>query len=91
MKRPMPYDIVSSLAGHDEGKLFMVTGSQDGRLRLCDGENRRLANPKSKSPKHVRLVRANESQPGTDKEIRTALAQAARQAAAKEGELLGER
>ena len=91
MRRPAPYDVVMSLAGHDQGKLFMVTGAEGERILICDGRNRRLANPKSKSPKHVRLVAEGDAPPATDKDIRQTLAQTAAQAAAKEGILLGER
>ena len=91
MRRPAPYDVVMSLAGHDQGKLFMVTGAEGERILICDGRNRRLANPKSKSPKHVRLVAEGDVPPATDKDIRQTLAQTAEQAAAKEGKLLGER
>ena len=91
MKRPAPYDIVQSLAGHDEGNLFMVTGAEGDRLLLCDGKNRGKENPKYKSPKHVRLVAEGDAPPATDKDIRRSLAQAADEAAAKEGKLLGER
>ena len=92
MRTPKPYDIVASLAGHDKGKLFMVTGAAGERLLLCDGRNRRQENPKCKSPKHVRLVAQGDTPPATDKEIRQTLAQAAQEeAAAKEGKLLGER
>ena len=86
MKRPGPYDIVLSKAGHDEGKLFMVVGAEGERLLLCDGKNRRLDNPKCKSPKHVRLVESLENRPLTDKEIRTTIAQAADKLAAEKEE-----
>ncbi len=92
MKMPGPKDIVMSRAGHDGGKLFVVTGVEGERLLLCDGKNRRLGNPKCKSPKHVRLVQEGETAPGTDKEIRKTLALAAqRLAAEKEEEHHGER
>jgi len=92
MKRPGQNDIVLSLAGHDEGKLFLVVAAEGERILLCDGKNRRLVNPKCKSPKHVRLVERLEQSPLTDKEIRTTLALAAkRYAAAKEEEHHGER
>ena len=91
MKRPAPYDIVQSLAGHDGGKLYMVVAAAGERISLCDGKLRKLANPKTKSPKHVRLVAEGDAPPATDKDIRQTLAQAAEQAAAKEGNLLGER
>ena len=86
MKRPGLYDIVLSKAGHDEGKLFMVYAVEGERLLLCDGKNRRLDNPKCKSPKHVRLVASLENRPLTDKEIRTTLAQAAEALAAEKEE-----
>ena len=91
MRTPAPYDVVVSLAGHDGGKLFLVTGKQGDRLRLCDGRNRRLENPKIKSPKHVRIVAEGGNAPATDREVRQTLAQAAHLTAAKEGKLLGER
>ena len=91
MVKPKPYDIVASRAGHDSGKLFMVTAVEGERVLLCDGRNRKLENPKRKSPKHVRLVAGRDTPPATDKEIRQTLAQAADEAAAKEGKLLGER
>ena len=91
MRALKPYDVVLSLAGHDTGKLFMVIGGEEGRLLLCDGRNRKLENPKCKSPKHVRFVCAGDRPPETDREIRQTLAQTAAQAAAKEGKLLGER
>lgn len=91
MSTPGPFDIVQSLAGHDAGKLFLVIGQQDGRLLLCDGRNRRMENPKRKSPKHMRLVTEGDVLPATDKDIRRTLALAAEAAAAKEGMLLGKR
>ena len=91
MRKPKPYDVVASLAGHDSGKLYIVTGAAGERLFLCDGRNRKQENPKCKSPKHVRLVAESETAPATDKEIRQTLALAAEKAAAKEGKLLGER
>ena len=91
MRAIKPYDIVLSLAGHDGGRLYMVVGGGEGRLLVCDGRNRKLNNPKCKSPKHVRLVSEGSAPPGTDREIRQTLAQTALEAAAKEGKLRGER
>ena len=91
MRAPRPFDIVLSLAGHDGGKLYVVTGERDGRLLLCDGRTRKIENPKSKSPKHMRLVAEGDVPPATDKDIRRILALAADVAAEKEGKLLGER
>ena len=92
MLDPVPYDVIVSRAGHDRGGYYMVVGiREDGRLLLCDGRNRRLENPKSKSPKHVRVAVRGSDRPRSDKAIRTTLALAARSAAAKEEKLLGER
>jgi len=92
MLDPTPYDVIVSLAGHDRGKYFMVIGvREDGKLLLCDGKNRRLENPKSKSPKHVRVAAQGHDRPGSDKAIRTTLALTAQSAAAKEEKRLGER
>ena len=91
MNSPAPYDVVLSLAGHDQGKFFLVTGAEEGRLLLCDGRNRRLENPKRKSPKHVRVVLPGSDKPESDSAIRKTLALAASGAAGKEEKLLGER
>ncbi len=91
MRAAKPYDIVLSLAGHDGGRLYVVIGEREGRLLLCDGRNRKLENPKCKSPKHVRVVAQGSDPPATDSEIRQTLALTAEKAAAKEGKLRGER
>ena len=92
MLDPAPYDVVVSRAGHDRGSYLMVVGvREDGKLLLCDGKNRRLENPKCKSPKHVRVAAQGSERPASDKAIRTTLARTARDAAAKEEKLLGER
>ena len=88
---PQSCDLVVSLAGHDRGRLYMVVGSQGGRLLLCDGRLRRLDNPKQKSPAHVRVAARGTALPRSDKEIRLTLAQAAAVAAAREEEHHGER
>ena len=91
MPDPAPYDVVVSRAGHDAGRLYMVVGAQEERLLLCDGRLRRLEHPKSKSPRHVRVVKRCSEEPRSDRAIRLTLAQAAQDAAAKEELLLGER
>ena len=91
MNAPAPYDVVVSRAGHDSGRLYMVVGTAQGRLLLCDGRNRGLANPKYKSPRHVRVAAESSAEPQGDKDIRKTIALAADAAAAKEEKLLGER
>lgn len=50
------YQIVLSLAGHDEGKLFFVLGTDGEFLLLADGKGRKLETPKRKNAKHIRCV-----------------------------------
>ena len=46
-------DIVKSIAGRDQGKLFFVMDTEGEYLLLADGKNRRLERPKRKKRKHV--------------------------------------
>ncbi|MCQ2442404.1 MAG: KOW domain-containing RNA-binding protein [Oscillospiraceae bacterium] len=78
-----PYQIVLSLAGHDEGKLFVVTGIDGEFLLLADGKGRKLEAPKRKKKKHVRcvgtsahpaIIRLHRGEPTTNKQLRCALA-----------------
>ena len=75
--------IVLSLAGHDRGELFCVTGVEGPFLLLCDGKRRRLSDPKRKKEKHTAsagdfshptLKKLSRQEPVTDNEIRRALA-----------------
>ena len=78
-----PYEIVLSLAGHDEGKLFVAVGSDGGYLLLADGKGRKLDAPKRKRRKHVRgvgtsahpaIIRLQRGELVSDKDLRRALA-----------------
>ena len=48
--------IVTSLSGHDEGRLYLVIGEEEGYLLLSDGKIRRLKKPKRKKIKHIRPI-----------------------------------
>lgn len=48
--------IVRSCAGHDKDELFCVVGSQDQRLLLANGKQRKAASPKLKKPGHVQVL-----------------------------------
>ena len=48
-------DIVRSLNGRDEGKRFLVVGTQDEYSLIADGKGRRAENPKRKKNKHLRF------------------------------------
>ena len=73
-------DIVLSLAGHDSGKLYMVSAVEDDFVLLADGKVRRLSDPKRKKIKHAQFQSdsplADKFRRGavTDKDIRRILA-----------------
>jgi hypothetical protein len=46
-------DIVSSLAGHDNGRLYMVLAIEGGFALLADGKIRKTLNPKRKKLRHI--------------------------------------
>ena len=54
-------DIVRSIAGRDQGKIFFVLDTEGEFLVLADGKTRRLEAPKRKKRKHTVLVGSNES------------------------------
>ena len=54
-------DIVISLAGRDEGKLFYVIDTEENFVLIADGKGRKLENPKRKKLKHVRRVSRTET------------------------------
>ena len=54
-------DIVISLNGRDQGKLFYVMQVEDHFCLLADGKGRKLENPKRKKLKHVRRVSRTET------------------------------
>ena len=49
-------DIVRSIAGRDQGKLFFVVDTDGEFLLLADGKTRRLESPKRKKRKHTVFV-----------------------------------
>jgi hypothetical protein len=92
--------IVRAEAGRDKNGIFCVVGvdREQTRLLLADGKRRRVAKPKQKKLRHVRLLtdgqhpfdhpairKLKQGEPVSDRELRRALA------AFKEGITLGER
>ena len=78
-----PYEIVLSLAGHDQGKLFCVIGAEEDFVLLADGKGRKLDAPKKKRRKHVRgvgtsahpaIVRLQRGESVSDRALRRSLA-----------------
>jgi len=48
-------DVVISLNGRDEGKRFLVVGTEGEYSLIADGKGRRLDKPKRKKNKHLKL------------------------------------
>jgi ribosomal protein L14E/L6E/L27E len=48
-------DVVVSLNGRDEGKRFLVIGTEDEYSLIADGRRRRVEKPKRKKNKHLLL------------------------------------
>lgn len=79
----MAGELVRSLAGHDKGRVFCVTGADGPWLYLVDGKRRKLAAPKRKKKLHAEalggfehpaLARLSQGETVSDNEIRRALA-----------------
>ena len=49
-------DIVKSIAGRDQGRLFFVMDTDGEFLMLSDGKHRRVERPKRKKRKHTVFV-----------------------------------
>lgn len=49
-------ELVVSIAGHDEGSIYLVIGDDEDKVLLADGRKRKLAKPKRKNKKHVQLI-----------------------------------
>ena len=69
-----PGSVVISSAGHDGGRLMVVTGADGGFVFVADGKERKLASPKKKNIKHVRVTQGFIEPEGlTDKRLRQTL------------------
>ena len=44
-----------SLAGHDKGKVYLVSGADETYVYLVDGKCRTMDRPKRKKKKHVQI------------------------------------
>lgn len=51
--------MASSLAGHDKNKIYIIIEETDEYVWLCDGDLRKLENPKRKRIKHVQFIKKN--------------------------------
>ncbi len=54
--KPEVGDLVVSLAGRDEGRMFFVLALEDGYALIADGRMRRADAPKRKKLKHLSIA-----------------------------------
>lgn len=47
--------MAKSLAGHDKGKVYLVSGADETYVYLVDGKCRTMDRPKRKKKKHVQI------------------------------------
>ena len=79
--------IVRAVAGRDRDGIFCVVGTDQGRLLLANGKQRKIARPKAKKPSHVEVLagrphgfdhpviqKLKQGEALSDKELRRALA-----------------
>lgn len=45
--------VVFASSGRDKGSFYLVTGSEEGRILIADGDRRKLEHPKKKNPAHL--------------------------------------
>lgn len=51
-----PGMLVRSLAGHDQGKIYVIMQENETSVFLCDGKIRTIDKLKKKKKKHVQLI-----------------------------------
>ncbi len=49
-------DLVLATAGREEGKLFLVIGTEDNRVIIADGKSRKIGSAKRKNIKHIQFT-----------------------------------
>lgn len=48
--------LARSLAGHDKGTCYVITGADEKYVYLADGRLKSVASPKKKSLKHIQII-----------------------------------
>lgn len=56
VQTPFKGEIVQSIQGRDKGEYAVVTEVSDGFVLIADGGKRKLASPKRKNARHLRLL-----------------------------------
>ena len=66
--------IVRSCAGRDKGSFLVVVRADNSFVYVADGKERKLASPKKKSLKHVKLTNTViDTESLTDKKLRSVI------------------
>jgi ribosomal protein L14E/L6E/L27E len=71
--------IVRSCAGRDSGSFLIIIRTDDSFVYVADGKERKLASPKKKSLKHLKLTNTViDTKDLTDKKLRSVIAEFAK-------------
>lgn len=49
--------LVSSKAGHDKGKIYIITAENEEYVWIADGKSKTIEYPKKKKKKHVQIIK----------------------------------
>lgn len=52
-------NLAQSIAGHDQGKIFLIIKEETDYVYLVDGVTRTIENPKKKNKKHIQPIYYN--------------------------------
>lgn len=52
-------ELVTSKAGHDKDRLYMIVGEEGECVYLCDGRLRGVEHPKKKKKKHIQIIHSS--------------------------------
>ena len=56
MNEPVIGRVCTSRAGHDKGRAFLIVGIyDDNHVLICDGDTRKLSQPKKKKLQHLHV------------------------------------
>ncbi len=59
-------DTVVSVAGHDDGSLYIIVAQDNGTVWVADGKTKKLDAPKKKNSKHLRYVCSCDTELGAE-------------------------
>lgn len=67
--------VVLAKCGREEGRLLVVTKTNETRVFVCDGKERPLEKPKAKNPRHLQktTMTLDENAMATNRKLKKAL------------------